>query len=160
MLNLNTNTVPVAAHRNLFPNISNINPFASMNSPLITQPVFVPFETVPFGAFSSPFPVIPTLLNSCFINPFSDLMNSPLPVSLSQLQSTIVESQTIPNSPLDLNSTITESKTIPNTPIVGLYPFFNPFDYLMNSLRPQTISILPKPTSDPDPVNTTDPMVE
>ena len=90
-MNLNTNPVPRAAHGNLFPNISNMNSVEMMNSSLITKPVFVPFETVPFGAFSSPFPVIPPLLHSSFINPFSGLMNSLLPTSVSSMNTQSLE---------------------------------------------------------------------
>ena len=77
-LSMNPITPPVY-HRNPFQNISSIG---MMGQPLITQPIVTQFSTLPFDYVTSPFPVLPDLMHSSFINPFGGLLYAPMATSV------------------------------------------------------------------------------
>ena len=79
-MNLTMNPItPPVYNLNLFPNISNIG---MMGIPLVTQPVLIQSDSLPFDNITSPFPVIPSYIHSPFVNPFGGLMYVPMTTSV------------------------------------------------------------------------------
>ena len=100
-MNLNMNPIiPPVYNLNLFPNISNIG---LMGMPLITQPVWIQSDSLPFDNFSSPFPIIPSYLHSPFVNPFGGLMNVPMTTSVL-MESMLTTTVPVPILPNPVNS--------------------------------------------------------
>ena len=116
--NIHVNPVMPVCNRNLFPNILSTDPFTSTE--LITNPVYVPFCPVPFNALSSPFPMIPSVINSPFINPLGSGLSPLIPQSILPLPTPIVHTHAIvqPVLPVPVPDVSTISQDpIPSRPI-------------------------------------------
>ena len=80
--NMNTNPITPVPNRNLFPNILSTGPFmTTTRSPLITNPVYVPFCPTLFNTIYSPYPMIPPTINSSLLNPLVNKLPSLVPES-------------------------------------------------------------------------------